>query len=55
MAKIYTSNGGVYQMSREAADAHEASRNRYNSYLSSLDQYVPQIPKSQPKDRKSVV
>ena len=49
MAKIYTSNGGVYQMSREAADAHEASRNRYNSYLSSLDQYVPQRPKAQPK------
>ena len=36
-------------MSREAADAHEASRNRYNSYLSSLDQYVPQRPKAQPK------
>ena len=49
MAKIYTSNGGVYQMSREAADAHEASRNRYNSYLSLLDQYVPQRPKAQPK------
>lgn len=49
MAKIYTSNGGVYQMSREAADAHEASRNRYNSYLSSLDQHVPQRPKAQPK------
>ena len=49
MAKIYMSNGGVYQMSREAADAHEASRNRYNSYLSSLDQYVPQRPKAQPK------
>ena len=49
MAKIYTSNGGVYQMSREAADAHEASRNRYNSYLSSLDQYVPQRPKAQHK------
>ena len=49
MAKIYTSNGGVYQMSREAAAAHEASRNRYNSYLSSLDQYVPQRPKAQPK------
>ena len=49
MAKIYTSNGGVYKMSREAADAHEASRNRYNSYLSSSDQYVPQRPKAQPK------
>lgn len=49
MAKIYTSNGGVYQMSREAADAHEASRNRYNSYLSLSDQYVPQRPKAQPK------
>ena len=49
MAKIYTSNGGVYQMSREAADAHEASRNKYNSYLSLLDQYVPQIPKAHPK------
>lgn len=49
MAKIYTGNGGVYQMSREAADAHEASRNRYNSYLSLLDQYVPQRPKAQPK------
>ena len=49
MAKIYTSNGGVYQMSREAAAAHEASRNRYNSYLSSLDQYVPQRPKAQHK------
>ena len=49
MAKNYTSNGGVYQMSREAADAHEASRNRYNSYLSSLDQYVPQRPKAQHK------
>lgn len=49
MAKNYTSNGGVYQMSREAADAHEASRNRYNSYLSLLDQYVPQRPKAQPK------
>ena len=49
MAKIYTSNGGVYQMSREAADAHEASRNRYNSYLSLLDQYVPQRPKAQHK------
>ena len=49
MAKNYTSNGGVYQMSREAAAAHEASRNRYNSYLSSLDQYVPQRPKAQPK------
>jgi hypothetical protein len=49
MAKIYTSSGGVYQMSREAADAHEASRNRYNSYLSLLDQYVPQRPKAQPK------
>ena len=49
MAKIYTSNGGVHQMSREAADAHEASRNRYNSYLSLLDQYVPQISKAQPK------
>ena len=49
MAKNHTSNGGVYQMSREAADAHEASRNRYNSYLSSLDQYVPQRPKAQPK------
>lgn len=49
MAKIYTGNGGVYQMSREAADAHEASRNRYNSYLSSLDQYVPQRPKAQHK------
>ena len=49
MAKIYTSNGGVYQMSREAADAHEASRNRYNSYLSSSDQYVPQRPKAQHK------
>ena len=36
-------------MSREAADAHEASRNRYNSYLSLLDQYVPQRPKAQPK------
>ena len=49
MAKNHTSNGGVYQMSREAAAAHEASRNRYNSYLSSLDQYVPQRPKAQPK------
>ena len=49
MAKNHTSNGGVYQMSREAADAHEASRNRYNSYLSLLDQYVPQRPKAQPK------
>lgn len=49
MAKIYTGNGGVYQMSREAADAHEASRNRYNSYLSSLDQYVSQRPKAQHK------
>ena len=49
MAKNYTSNGGVYQMSREAADAHEESRNRYNSYLSLLDQYVPQKPKAQPK------
>ena len=49
MAKNHTSNDGVYQMSREAADAHEASRNRYNSYLSSLDQYVPQRPKAQPK------
>lgn len=49
MAKIYTSNGGVYQMSREAAAAHEASRNRYNSYLSLLDQYVPQRPKAQRK------
>ncbi len=49
MAKNYTSNGGVYQMSREAADAHEASRNRYNSYLSLLDQYVPQRPKAHPK------
>ena len=49
MAKNHTSNGGVYQMSREATAAHEASRNRYNSYLSSLDQYVPQRPKAQPK------
>ena len=49
MAKNNTGNGGVYQMSREAAAAHEASRNRYNSYLSSLDQYVPQRPKAQPK------
>ena len=49
MAKNHTSNGGVYQMSREAAAAHEASRNRYNSYLSLLDQYVPQRPKAQHK------
>ena len=49
MAKNYTSNGGVYQMSREADAAHEASRNRYNSYLSSLDRYVPQKPKAKPK------
>lgn len=49
MAKNYTSNGGVYQISREAADAHKASGNRYNSYLSLLDQYVPQRPKAQPK------
>lgn len=49
MAKNHTSNGGVYQMSREAAAAHEASRNRYNSYLSLLDQYVPQRPKAQRK------
>ena len=49
MAKNYTSNGGVYQMSREAADAHEASRNRYNSYLSLLDQYAPQRQKAHPE------
>ena len=49
MAKNYTSNGGVYQMSREAAASHEASRNKYNSYLSLLDQYVPQRQKAQHK------
>lgn len=53
MAKIYTSNGGVHQISREAADAHEASRNRYNPYLSLLDQYVPQRPKAQPKAKSN--
>ena len=53
MAKNHTSNGGVYQMSREAAAAHEASRDRYNSHLSLLDQYVPQRPKAQPKSQSN--
>ena len=46
-------SGGIYQMSREAAAAQAKSQNartnKYNQYLSTLNQYVPQKPKSQPK------